>query len=300
MCDRNLIIQMLQWNLKSVTKHLPVISQQGFNMVQTSPLQGIKEEDNYKYWALYQPLGMRIIDSKQIGNKNDLITLCKEAEKYNIKVCVDIILRHVAGNEKGELKPHEKVDKILTGNKLFFTNANNTTNYDDRWQLTNLATGMPMLDYRNEELQEIYKQYLMELKECGVQAIRLDQGKHFATSKEGCNFFENVFGEFQDMFLYGECINTPKNLLDDYILDGINVFTDYHLPSDKTKGVIAVETHDTFNCFKSTLHKNPDVLVNEWRFMLDNNKESSALWYCRPFDDTWKREDVKYINHTYK
>lgn len=56
--SRNLIIQMLQWNLKSITEHLPIISQQGFNMIQTSPLQGIKEEDNYKYWALYQPLGI--------------------------------------------------------------------------------------------------------------------------------------------------------------------------------------------------------------------------------------------------
>lgn len=294
--SRNLIIQMLQWNLKSITEHLPIISQQGFNMIQTSPLQGIKEEDNYKYWALYQPLGIRIIDSKQIGTKNDLINLCKEADKYNIKICVDVVLRHVASDNKNLSKPHEKVDKILTNNKSFFTNANNTTNYDDRWQLTNLATGMPMLDYKNEELQEICKQYIMELKECGVKSIRLDQCKHFSTSKEGCNFFENVFGEFKDMFIYGECINTPKELLDDYVADGINVFTDYHLPSDKTKGVIAIETHDTFNCFKSTLHKNTDMLVNEWKFMLDNNRESSVLWYCRPFDDTWKRLDVKYIN----
>ena len=297
---RSLIIQMLQWDLKSIIKHLPIISQQGFNMVQTSPLQGIKEDDNYKYWALYQPLGMRIINSKQIGTKTDLITLCKEADKYNIKICVDVVLRHVASDNEILSKPHEKVDKILTNNKSFFTNAINATNYDDRWQLTNLATGMPMLDYNNKELQQTYRQYIMELKECGVKAIRLDQCKHFSTSKEGCNFFKNVFGEFKDMFIYGECINTPKSLLDDYVADGISVFTDYHLPSDTTKGVIAIETHDTFNCFKSTLHKNPDMLVNEWNFMLNNNKESSALWYCRPFDTTWMREDVKNINNTYK
>ena len=159
--SRNLIIQMLQWNLNSITEHLSIISQQGFNMIQTSPLQGIKEEDNYKYWALYQPLGMRIIDSKQIGTKSDLINLCKEADKYNIKICVDVVLRHVASDNENLSKPHEKVDKILTNNKSFFTNAKNTTNYEDRWQLTNLATGMPMLDYKNEDLQEIYKQYLM-------------------------------------------------------------------------------------------------------------------------------------------
>ncbi|WP_252225201.1 MULTISPECIES: alpha-amylase family glycosyl hydrolase [unclassified Clostridium] len=194
-----------------------------------------------------------------------------------------------------------KVDKVLTDNKYFWTNAPNCNNYYDRQRTYSLATGMPMLNYNNLELQQLYIKFIQELKDCGVKGLRLDQAKHYALKEEGSNFFENVFGGFKnDMFIFGECIDTPRELLDKYVQNGINVFTDYNLPSDKSKAVISAESHDNFHTFKNTRHMNSNMLIREWEFLLSSNRESSMLWYCRPYDNTCFSEEIKRINNTYK
>ncbi|MBY6838682.1 alpha-amylase family glycosyl hydrolase [Clostridium botulinum] len=298
--SRSIILHLLQWNLKSIIKELPKIKEQGFNKILISSVQGTKDENNYEFWQLYQPLGLRIIDSKQIGAKEDLTNLCREANQYNIDIIVDIVLRHTAGVNTGELIPHEKVDKALTDNKYFWTNAPNCDNYYDRWKVYSLATGLPMLDYNNYDLQKIYINFIQELKNCGVKGLRLDQAKHYALKEEGSHFFENVFGRFKDMFIFGECIDTPKELLDKYIDNGINVYTDYNLPTDKSKAVIAIESHDTFHTFKNTRHMDSTMLIREWEFLLNNNRESSVMWYCRPFDNTCFSDEIRRINKLLK
>lgn len=82
--SRSIILHLLQWNIKSIIKELPKIKEQGFNKILISSVQGTKDENNYEFWQLYQPLGLRIINSRQIGTKQDLINLCREANQYNI------------------------------------------------------------------------------------------------------------------------------------------------------------------------------------------------------------------------
>lgn len=191
--SRNIILHLLQWRLKSIIQELPKIKQQGFNKILISPVQGAKDENNNEFWLLYQPLGMRIINSKQIGKKEDLIELCKQAKRYNIDIMVDIVLRHTAGINTGELVPHEKVDKVLTDNKYFWTNAPNCDNYYDRWKVYSLATGLPMLDYNNKELQELYINFIQELKhlkEVG-NMVKRNGAKYFKSLDEVAGFLNS-------------------------------------------------------------------------------------------------------------
>ena len=66
----NRILSLFDYELKDIEKLLPIIKSQGFNAVQTSPLQKTKEEDKEYWWILYQPLGFDI--GNRIGNKEEL------------------------------------------------------------------------------------------------------------------------------------------------------------------------------------------------------------------------------------
>jgi len=298
MSKRQIIAHFFQWRLTDITKELDNVKLAGYNAIQISPMQGCKDDGN-EFWKLYQPTHMALVGSKQIGYKKDLIELCSEAKKRNIKVIADVVLRHTAGVNSGELIPHETVDKKLTDNPYFWTNAKNTTNFKDRWSATNLAFGMPMLDYNNWELQDIYIRFLDELKESGCDGFRVDMSKHFALEEEGSVFWTRVFSRYSSLFNYAECLECDKNLLDKYT-KFINVITDYYLPTDKSKAIIYIMSHDTEETWGFTKKMKDNDIIREWRNLLNDNKESHVLFYIRSWSDLWKSDAIKEINYTYR
>ena len=60
--SKNIIFQAFNWRLQDIKRELPTIAEQGFNIIQTSPLQQHKEKDNSTWWLSYQ------ITNFQIGN----------------------------------------------------------------------------------------------------------------------------------------------------------------------------------------------------------------------------------------
>jgi glycosidase len=158
---------------------------------------------------------------------------------------------------------------------------------------------MPMLDYNNWDLQDIYIEFLQDLKNCGCDGFRIDMAKHFALKEEGSVFWERVFGRFNDMFNYAECLECDKNLLDKYTRF-INVITDYYLPTDKSKAIINMMSHDTEETWGFTKKMQDNDIIREWEIMLRENRESHVMFYLRSFSDLWKSEDIKRINNTYR
>ena len=61
MMSRKIIFQALNWKIKDVNNHLEEIKEVGFNTIQLSPLQGIKE-NNYDFWVYYQLLNKFIYE----------------------------------------------------------------------------------------------------------------------------------------------------------------------------------------------------------------------------------------------
>ena len=57
---------------------------------------------------------------------------------------------------------------------------------------------------------------------------------------------------------------------------------------------------DTEETWFSTKNKTRDIMINEWRWLLQNNKESDMLFYPRKFDDLWCSDIIKEINKQYK
>ena len=132
----NRILSLFDCPLKDVKRLLPIISNQGFNVVQVSPLQKNKN-DTDDWWLLYQPLGFEI--GNRIGNKEALYDLCLEAGRYGISIVVDSVINHVANKSDIEfLEPHPNVDSELLYNNDCF-NMSWTKCFSKRFICNNIA-----------------------------------------------------------------------------------------------------------------------------------------------------------------
>lgn len=279
------ILHMFQWRLTDIIKHLTKVKEQGFDAIQISPIQGTKE-DGEAWWLLYQPVNLKI-GNTQIGSKEELTELCRMAESLGIKVIVDVVLRHVAGDEHEPLKPHKKVDPELL---QYLGQPIPCTDWNDRWQVTHRCTGMPMLHY--DDIQYVHKvwEFLDELIDCGVYGFRLDQLKHYALPEEGSNFLLYL----QKYNFYGEVIYCDRELLDKYT-KYMKVLTE-GTPTDTSQLVAKFETHDDYYEFKTTTKMSDDMRLLEWDILVNRCKFTS-LYFARPFETLWESEEMKRINH---
>lgn len=280
------ILHLFQWRINDIIPELKTIKEQGFDAIQISPIQGTKDS-GIEWWKLYQPINLKI-GNEQIGSKKDLINLIQEARKFNLKIIVDIVLRHVAGDESYPLKPHRNVDPELL---QYLAEPIDAVNIDsDRWQCTRRCTGMPMLNYDNPELQKLYKRFLDELIFIGVDGFRLDQLKHYALPEEGSNIMD-IFTQYN---MYGEAINCTKELLNKYS-KYMKVLTEGR-PSDITKLVAKFESHDDYLDTGLTKRMNDRMRLTEWDILVNHLPGCDCLYYARPFETLWKSEDMRKIN----
>ena len=275
---------MFQWGLGSIIPMIPKVKEQGFNAIQISPVQGTTFGG--EWWRLYQPTNFKI-GNTQIGTKEQLRELCAVANQYGIKIIVDVVLRHVAGDPQNHLAPHKDVDPELL--PYLCKEQIPCNNYEDRWQCTHRCTGMPMFDYNNPNYRVKVIDFLNELVDCGVWGFRLDQLKHYALPQEGSDFLTCL----QPYNFYGECFFCDQWVLDAYS-KYMKVLTDGR-PSDISRLVAKFETHDDFLEFKATNRMTDHMRLVEWDVLV-NHCGYNSLYYARPFEDLWMSREMKDIN----
>lgn len=280
------ILHLFQWRINDIIPELKTIKDQGFDAIQISPIQGTKDS-GMEWWKLYQPINLKI-GNEQIGSKKDLINLIQEARKYNVRIVVDIVLRHVAGDESYPLKPHRNVDPELLPYLAEPIDAVNIDN--DRWQCTRRCTGMPMLNYDDPNLMKLYRRFLDELVFIGVDGFRLDQLKHYALPEEGGKALE-LFSRYN---MYGEALNCSKELLNKYS-KYMKVLTEGR-PSDITKLVAKFESHDDYLELGLTKRMTDEMRLTEWDVLVNHLSGCDCLYYTRPFETLWKSEEMRKIN----
>lgn len=278
------ILHLLQWHINDIIPRLEDIREQGFDIVQISPLQGTKD-DGLEFWKLYQPVNLKI-GNIQTGNKQDLEALCRKAKEIHLKICVDIVLRHVATDNFNIKKPHQLVDDQL---RQYILDMPLMENESNRYEVTNYSSGMPVLDYENPGYQQLCIRYLDELKECGVDLFRLDQLKHYRLPSEGGTFIQNVMSKYE---WYGEAIYCEKELLDQYAIYGM-VGTNCFM-TDKNKGVFWVLSHDDILTFKIGINLEGDLFCEEYKLLCKNYP--NTLFYAKPFCDDWLNKKVREAN----
>lgn len=275
---------MFQWGLGSIIPMIPTVKEQGFDAIQISPIQGTTY--GTEWWRLYQPINLKI-GNTQIGTKEQLKKLCAVANQYGIKIIVDVVLRHVAGDPQNHLAPHKDVDPELL--PYLCKEQIPCNNYEDRWQCTHRCTGMPMFDYNNPNYRVKVIDFLNELVDCGVWGFRLDQLKHYALPQEGSDFLTYL----QPYNFYGECFFCDQWVLDEYS-KYMKVLTDGR-PSNISRLVAKFETHDDFLEFKATNRMTDHMRLVEWDVLV-NHCGYDSLYYARPFEDLWMSKEMKEIN----
>ena len=192
------ILHCFDWKYNDIKAELPNIAKAGFTAVQTSPVQPHDTTGTW-YWA-YQPLGF-YVGSNEFGTKAELQSLCKEADKYGVKVVVDVVANHLSG-------AHFKIDSSLRDSQYWHTYGK-VSNWGDRYQVINGEIGMPDLNTGHSFVQSKVANYVKELKSIGVDGIRWDAAKHIGLPSEGDNFWKAVTTE--GLYNYGEILVGPAD-----------------------------------------------------------------------------------------
>lgn len=191
------ILHCFNWKYNDIKAELKNIAAAGFTSVQTSPAQ-ISVNSGLWYY-LYQPMGFNI-GTNDLGTKGELKELCEEADKYGIKVIVDVVANHLADdpNIQSDLKESE-----------YWHTMGEIVNRSDRYQVTHCAILMPDLNHENTYVQQVISNYIAELKNIGVDGIRWDSAKHISLPSEGTTFWTAVAS--QGLYHYGDMANGPDD-----------------------------------------------------------------------------------------
>lgn len=287
------ILHCFDWTLADIQEEIPNIAKAGFTAVQTSPVHERAGKGSVWY-DVYRPYDFKI--GNGLGTEADLKALCAKAHEYGVKVIVDVVANHtdygnVADRLKDEGLYHQPFD---------------VGNWHDRHQVTFGKIGMWDLDTNNPTVQAIIKQYIQDLKACGVDGIRWDAIKHIGLPSEGDSFMQNVVD--QEMYNYGEILDstggddnvlfpeyqTYMSITDNGYGNGFaNSFAggsinesvgNFNQRNAKTEKLVYWgESHDTYaNDGGESKNKSQNVIDRAYAVVAGNNG-ATALYFSRPF-----------------
>lgn len=280
------VIHMYNWETKEIINRVQRIANQGFTAIQIPTVQPFKNSYKDKWYWQYQPLSFDI--GNEFGSKEELINLCNKAHEYGLKIIVDVILTHMAGDDYGNIIPHPSVDRKLVESDIW-KSFDRIYNWNDRYEVITKSHGMPTIQLAKPKAQEFALDFINRLKQCGVDGLRLDSGKSIALPEEGNDFLTKLP---KDMFIYAEVIFESKELIDKYC-QYVNVLTSSY-GSDRNRMVTFIDSHDLMNEFKVTSHYTSDIIKREYNILCGNFP--NTLFYVRPFDNCWESEEVKRAN----
>ena len=287
------ILHCFDWTLADIQAEIPNIAKAGFTAVQTSPVHERAGKGSVWY-DVYRPYDFKI--GNGLGTEADLKALCAKAHEYGVKVIVDVVANHTDyGNVAERLLDLSLYHQL--GHGIDWHNRNDVTHGE---------IGMKDLDTNNPTVQAIIRQYIQDLKACGVDGVRWDAIKHIGLPSEGDSFMKNVVD--QEMYNYGEILdNTGGNdnvLFPEYqtymsitdngygngfansfaggsINESVGNFNQRNAKTEKL--VYWGESHDTYaNDGGESKNKSQNVIDRAYAVVAGNNG-ATALYFSRPF-----------------
>lgn len=296
------ILHCFDWTLADIQEEIPNIAKAGFTAVQTSPVHERAGKGSVWY-DVYRPYDFKI--GNGLGTEADLKALCAKAHEYGVKVIVDVVANHT---------DYSNVAVRLLDVSLYHQ-LNHGINWNNRNDVTHGEIGMKDLDTNNPTVQAIIKQYIQDLKACGVDGIRWDAIKHIGLPSEQDSFMQNVVD--QEMYNYGEILDSTggddKTLFPEYqtymsitdngygngfansfaggsINESVGNFNQRKAKTEKL--VYWGESHDTYaNDGGESKNKSQNVIDRAYAVVAGNNG-ATALYFSRPFQKA--KDDIKF------
>ena len=296
------ILHCFDWTLADIQEEIPNIAKAGFTAVQTSPVHERAGKGSVWY-DVYRPYDFKI--GNGLGTEADLKALCAKAHEYGVKVIVDVVANHT---------DHPNVAERLKDLSLYHQ-LGHGIDWNNRNDVTHGEIGMRDLDTNNPTVQAIIKQYIQDLKACGVDGVRWDAIKHIGLPSEGDSFMQNVVD--QEMYNYGEILdNTGGNdntLFPEYqtymsitdngygngfansfaggsINESVGNFNQRNAKTEKL--VYWGESHDTYaNDGGESKNKSQNVIDRAYAVVAGNNG-ATALYFSRPAQKA--KNDIRF------
>ncbi len=260
--QEGVILHCWNWSYKNIKKYMKDIAAAGYTSIQTSPVQQPKDyfwkgvaygnvgipngtggEDG-NWWKAYQPVTFSICDNGHTwyGTKQEFKEMCAEAEKYGVKVIVDIVANHMGniqgykiGSTTASLEENQKAvmgdispqvgefwrADMLTDPSYWHISTSWTHTSDGRFDVTQGNMGMPDLNTGDTKVQQMVLGLLKECIDCGADGFRFDAAKHIETPADNASFasdFWNVVLDgarsyykqvngYDGVYFYGEVLN---------------------------------------------------------------------------------------------
>lgn len=268
--QEGVILHCWNWSYNNIKKYLPQIAAAGYTAVQTSPVTQPKDYywegtaygnvgipdglggNDGNWWKSYQPVTEEICDNGHTwyGTKAEFKAMCDEAEKYGIKVIVDIVANHM-GNIKGwkigsveevmgDISPQVGTfwnPDMLTDPSYWHISTSWVHSSDGRFDVTQGNMGMPDLNTGDKKVQNMILNLLKECIDNGADGFRFDAAKHIETPKDDAAFASDFWDVVLDgatsyakstknftPYYYGEVLNRiDSNAAENYYLSKMSV-----------------------------------------------------------------------------
>lgn len=323
------ILHCFSWDFNTIKNSMADIAAAGFSALQTSPINeclegedgGMQLYGDGKWYYHYQPTDWTI-GNYQLGTKEEFKEMCDEADKYGIKVLVDVLPNHTTPT-LSEVNQN-LIDAVGGMDKLYHENSQyDLTNYSNRLQCTTYKMGgLPDVNTENPDFQDYFISFINECIDLGADGFRYDTAKHIGLPDDPKeddgyenNFWERVTTEVHNadkIFNYGEVLQGNNDRVNDYIkaigattastygsrirnavvqenLDS-SMISDYFINEDNLNIVTWVESHDNYiNDGNWALMSEQQVLLAY--SIITARKDGTPLFFDRPYqsstEDQW-------------
>ena len=292
------ILHCFSWPMKDVMDELPNIAAAGFGAIQISPLQRPDIDRGWTWYTIYLPYDYGVSESPGMGSKEDLRALCTEAEKYGIKIIVDVVINHVNKTD-GYYNPWWKADS----RRYRSWGGDGKINYKSRYSITHDRLGDYVeINTENSEVIARAKSFMEELESLGVKGVRFDAAKHIELPSEGSQIWPQVTS-VKGLWYYGEVVGQCWDGGDDqieeyakYLWVPDNIYTTYAarenggIPTShaggrdaKTGGrlIYWAESHDDYSNDEWS-EKLPQNVIDRAYCAYACRNTQAALYYSRP------------------
>ena len=327
--ENGAILQAFCWDFNTIKKSMADIAAAGFSAVQTSPINeclvgddgGMELYGNGKWYYHYQPTDFKI-GNYQLGTRDEFKAMCDEAEKYGVKVIVDIIANHTTPQTDKISK-----DLIEAGGGSLETlyhkgNAHDLTDYSNRLDCTTYKMGgLPDINTERTSFQDYFIDFVNDCIACGADGFRYDTAKHIGLPDDPKeddgfknNFWERVTKEIDkadDMFIYGEVLQGNNDRIADYINEigrttsstygskiraaiennivDTSAVKEYWLGDAPLNMVTWVESHDNYINDGTWAQLTKDQVILGWS-IITSRKDGTPLFFSRPYNSSIEDE----------
>lgn len=335
--DDNVILHAWSWSFDTIAANMKDIAASGYAFVQTSPANtcyvgeggGLalmsSEGDSVKgkWYYYYQPTDWKI-GNYMLGNRDQFKAMCDSANKYGVKVIVDVLPNHTAVDHTAVLPD---LDNAVGGHENLF-HANGFTpikDYNDRYECTTMEMGgLPDVNTENPDFQHYYMTYVNDLLALGARGFRYDTAKHIGLPTDSLdpkatrnNFWAVALGDEEvkglrlgmprdSLFIYGEVLQDKNVKEDEYaalmqvtasnyghtlreVLEKGNYnaadLKEWHHKATPDRLVTWVESHDTYCNANESAGLTDEQIRMGWVF-LTARQQGTPLFFSRPAGST--------------